>query len=153
MFHYNLELLWSILGFLQQTDFSFPLSMVNLYLGLVRFAPSLPKQSQYFLIIAINCYFISGITIIFNLICLCSPSLCSSSLNVVKFYDSLLPMCVWVCILPSCNAENQTLLCLCHLHNLGGVYMFCIFFYIPSVLIGSPSENLVLLHSLHLNIK
>ena len=70
--------------FLQYTGFPFPVSVENSYPSIVRFAPSLQKQSQYFLTIAINSSFISGITLLFNFICLCSSSLCYSFLNVIK---------------------------------------------------------------------
>ena len=64
-------------GFLQKTGFALPVSMENSYPRIVCFAPYLQKQSQYLITIAINYYFISGLTILFNLICLCSYSLYS----------------------------------------------------------------------------
>ena len=72
-------------GFLQQTGCASPMSMYNSYPRIVSFAPSLKKQSQYFFTIEINCSFISGITLLFNLICLCRYSLCYSSFNVIKY--------------------------------------------------------------------
>ena len=71
-------------GFLQQTCFELPIFMDNVYIIIVRFPTSSQKQSQYFFTIAINCYFISGINLLFNLIYLCSSLLCSTSLNVIK---------------------------------------------------------------------
>ena len=71
--------------FLQQTGFAFPVFTENLYPRIVNIAPSLQKLSQYFSTIAINCSFISGITLLLHFICFCSYLLCSSSLNVIKF--------------------------------------------------------------------
>ena len=72
-------------GFLYHTGFAFPVSMDNLYPRIVSFAPSLQKQPQHLFTIDINCYCIYDIILLFNLICLCSSSLCSLSLNVIKF--------------------------------------------------------------------
>ena len=79
---YSFVLYW---GFLRHTGFSLPASMENLYRGIIRFAPSLQNKSQYFFTIAINCSFISSITLLFNLMCLCSSSLWFSSFNVIIF--------------------------------------------------------------------
>ena len=134
-------------GFFQHTGFAFPVPMDNSYPRILCFVPSLQKQSQYSLIIAINCSLISGITLLFNLICLCSSSLCSSSLNVIKFpwlpyYHFFMGLSI-----ASPYWWNHTLLYLCHLCNLGGCICFAFLVSILSGVLGSPSENPVLLNS------
>ena len=71
-------------NFLQQNGFVFPVFMDDSYLIFMHFVPSLQKRSQYFFTIQINCFFISGVALILNLVCLCSYLLCSSSLNAIK---------------------------------------------------------------------
>ena len=71
--------------FLQKTGFEFHVFMDKLYPRIVHFVPSLQKQSQYLFTIAINFPFIYSITLLLNLICLCSSLLCHSSLNMIKF--------------------------------------------------------------------
>ena len=72
-------------GFLQPTRVAFSVSVENFYPRIVSFSPSLQNKTQYFFTIEINCSFISGITLLFNLICLCRYSLCYSSFNVIKY--------------------------------------------------------------------
>ena len=92
---------------MQQTGFAFPLLMDNLYPWIMHFSPSIQKKSQYFFNITINCYFISGITLLLNLICLCSSSLCPLSLNVIKYLWLHSSHVFWVCILPSRTDKNK----------------------------------------------
>ena len=70
--------------FLQQNGFAFPVSMENMYPRIMRSESSLQKKPQYFFTIVINFYFVSGITLLLNLICLFSSLLCYSSFNFIK---------------------------------------------------------------------
>ena len=59
-------------GFLYQTGILLHVLIENLYTRIERFAPSLQKQPQYLLTITIKFTLTSGVTLIFNLMCLCS---------------------------------------------------------------------------------
>ena len=72
-------------GFLQHTGFDFPVLMENSYPRIVCFAPSLQKQSQYLFTIGIKCSLTIGVTLLFNLMCLCRSLPFISSLNIIKY--------------------------------------------------------------------
>ena len=111
-------------GFLQPTRVAFSVSVENFYPRIVSFSPSLQNKTQYFFTIEINCSFISGIALLFNLICFCNYLLFSLVLNVIKSICCPSSHAFWVYITPYHTAENSILLCLCHFRNLGGNICF-----------------------------